>query len=307
MGPFALSQTRRGGGGRLAACWTSAGSNRCTWRRCAREELHAGREPHVLFQASTIAALLEGAYDGDLSFAELAEHGDLGLGTLDGLDGEMIALDGRFYRADVTGPSPRSPPRRGRRSRWWLGSRRRSTWSSTVRSSTTSCSLGCDRIPAERASCAIRVDGASSCPRSLGPPQTPPYRPLYRGRRRAARLRAHRCGRDDARLSLPRLRRGDRGQRLPPPLHQRGPRPRGGHVLGSRRRRARASASIPPATFTSSCRPASSSPIPALAAAPTPRSSGSSTPAEHRLRRRRRGARRARGRRASRPARHPCG
>ena len=66
-------------------------------------ELHAGREPHVLFQASTIAALLEGSYEGDLSFAELAEHGDLGLGTLDGLDGEMIALDGRFYRADVDG------------------------------------------------------------------------------------------------------------------------------------------------------------------------------------------------------------
>ena len=82
------------------------------------EELHAEREPHVLFQASTIGALLEGAYDGDLSFAELAEHGDLGLGTLNGLDGEMIALDGRFYRADVDGASARSPPRRGRRSRW---------------------------------------------------------------------------------------------------------------------------------------------------------------------------------------------
>ncbi len=57
----------------------------------------------MLFQASTIAALLEGAYEGDLTFAELAEHGDLGLGTLNGLDGEMIALDGRFYRADVDG------------------------------------------------------------------------------------------------------------------------------------------------------------------------------------------------------------
>ena len=83
------------------------------------EELHAGREPHVLFQASTIAALLEGAYDGDLSFAELAEHGDLGLGTLNGLDGEMIALDGRFYRADVDGSVTEvDGRRRGRRSRW---------------------------------------------------------------------------------------------------------------------------------------------------------------------------------------------
>jgi acetolactate decarboxylase len=65
--------------------------------------LHAEHEPHVLFQASTIGALLEGAYDGDVSFAQLREHGDLGLGTLNGLDGEMIALDGRFYKADVDG------------------------------------------------------------------------------------------------------------------------------------------------------------------------------------------------------------
>src|SRR6187401_627209 len=67
------------------------------------EELHAEREPHVLFQASTIGALLDGAYEGDLTFAELAEHGDLGLGTLNGLDGEMVALEGRFYRAAVDG------------------------------------------------------------------------------------------------------------------------------------------------------------------------------------------------------------
>lgn len=79
------------------------------------EELHAGRESHVLFQASTIGALLHGAYDGDLSFAELAGQGDLGLGTVNALDGEMIALDGRFYRADVEGaiheiaPEERTP------------------------------------------------------------------------------------------------------------------------------------------------------------------------------------------------------
>ena len=80
-----------------------------------RTELHAEHQPHVLFQASTIGALLEGAYDGDVTFAELAEHGDLGLGTLNGLDGEMIAVDGRFYRADVDGavhevsPSTKTP------------------------------------------------------------------------------------------------------------------------------------------------------------------------------------------------------
>src|SRR3954447_27053042 len=68
-----------------------------------RADLHGERDPHVLFQASTIGALLDGAFDGDLSFAELAEHGDLGLGTLNRLDGEMIALDGEFFRADGDG------------------------------------------------------------------------------------------------------------------------------------------------------------------------------------------------------------
>src|SRR5436305_12400926 len=66
-------------------------------------DLHEEREPHVLLQASTIGALLDGAFEGDLSFGELAEHGDLGVGTLNHLDGEMIAIDGEFFRADVEG------------------------------------------------------------------------------------------------------------------------------------------------------------------------------------------------------------
>jgi hypothetical protein len=41
-------------------------------------DLQAEHEPHVLFQASTIGALLEGAYDGDVSFAELASTGTSG-------------------------------------------------------------------------------------------------------------------------------------------------------------------------------------------------------------------------------------
>src|SRR5262249_22999493 len=80
-----------------------------------RADLHDEREPHVLFQASTIGALLEGAFEGDVTFAELGERGDLGLGTLNHLDGEMVALEGDFYRADVggsiraIGPTERTP------------------------------------------------------------------------------------------------------------------------------------------------------------------------------------------------------
>jgi acetolactate decarboxylase len=68
-----------------------------------KQDLQSERESHVIFQTSTIDALLEGAYDGEVSFEELREHGDFGLGTLDAVDGEMIAVDGRFYRAGPDG------------------------------------------------------------------------------------------------------------------------------------------------------------------------------------------------------------
>lgn len=61
------------------------------------------RHHHALFQTSTIDALLQGEYDGDIDFAELEGRGDFGLGTLDGLDGEMIALDGGFYQVKADG------------------------------------------------------------------------------------------------------------------------------------------------------------------------------------------------------------
>ncbi|MEJ7871040.1 MAG: acetolactate decarboxylase, partial [Rubrobacteraceae bacterium] len=62
------------------------------------EHLH-----HTLFQTSTIDALLDGRYEGDVSFAELEAHGDFGLGTFEALDGEMIGLDGAFYQVKSDG------------------------------------------------------------------------------------------------------------------------------------------------------------------------------------------------------------
>ena len=62
----------------------------------------SGRDD-VLFQVSTIDALLEGVYDGDVTFGELGRHGDFGIGTFNRLDGEMICLDGEFYKIRVDG------------------------------------------------------------------------------------------------------------------------------------------------------------------------------------------------------------
>jgi acetolactate decarboxylase len=60
-------------------------------------------ESRRLFQTSTLQALMDGVYDGDLTFHELARHGDFGIGTFDELDGEMIGLDGKFYQIKADG------------------------------------------------------------------------------------------------------------------------------------------------------------------------------------------------------------
>ena len=145
-----------------------------------RSELHAEHEPHVLFQASTIGALLEGAYVGDVDFAQLAEHGDLGLGTLNGLDGEMIALDGHFYRADVDGAihevdgADQTPFA----VTVWFEPTLEFELDEPLENDEFLAKLD-QHLPAGANSCALRVDGefdlvhARSVPR-----QEPPYRPL---------------------------------------------------------------------------------------------------------------------------------
>ncbi len=57
----------------------------------------------TLYQVSTIDALLQGVYDGEVTVGELKKQGDFGIGTFHGLDGEMIFLDGVMYRFDVDG------------------------------------------------------------------------------------------------------------------------------------------------------------------------------------------------------------
>jgi acetolactate decarboxylase len=76
-------------------------------------QLGGGREPHVLLQVSTIEALLAGTYDGDVTVGELAARGDIGLGTFNALDGELVLVDGVVYRAAEDGTAaPAEPDRR---------------------------------------------------------------------------------------------------------------------------------------------------------------------------------------------------
>jgi acetolactate decarboxylase len=61
------------------------------------EYLHSS--PRRMYQISTSTALVEGVYGGSVSSSTLLTHGDFGLGTFEGLDGEMVILDGEIYQA----------------------------------------------------------------------------------------------------------------------------------------------------------------------------------------------------------------
>ena len=51
------------------------------------------------YQVSTYGRLSDGHYEGVMTLDRLLEHGDFGIGTVEGIDGEMIILDGTAYRA----------------------------------------------------------------------------------------------------------------------------------------------------------------------------------------------------------------
>lgn len=74
------------------------------------DHLVPGVASHTAVQTSTIAALLDGAYDGEVTIGELLQAGDLGLGTLDALDGELVVLDGEAWRCAADGSVNRVAP-----------------------------------------------------------------------------------------------------------------------------------------------------------------------------------------------------
>lgn len=56
-----------------------------------------------LFQHSTIGALMSGLFEGTLPLEDVLEQGNMGIGTLHGLDGELVIIDGDAYQVTVDG------------------------------------------------------------------------------------------------------------------------------------------------------------------------------------------------------------
>jgi acetolactate decarboxylase len=64
-----------------------------------------------VYQRSTMSALLDGIYDGDVTIDDVLSHGDFGLGTFNRLDGEMVVLDGVCYHLHADGSVNRADGR----------------------------------------------------------------------------------------------------------------------------------------------------------------------------------------------------
>jgi acetolactate decarboxylase len=66
-----------------------------------------------MYQVSTLQALAMGYTRTVITVGELLKHGDTGLGTFEGVDGEMIVSDGKCYRALEDGTAVEAPDEMG--------------------------------------------------------------------------------------------------------------------------------------------------------------------------------------------------
>jgi acetolactate decarboxylase len=58
---------------------------------------------HTAIQAGTLEALMAGGYEGDTTLDEVLRLGDLGIGTIQQLDGELVILDGTAWAVGSNG------------------------------------------------------------------------------------------------------------------------------------------------------------------------------------------------------------
>ena len=59
----------------------------------------AAKNTETIYQVALLQSLTQGYYDGIIKVSELKEHGDTGIGTFEGVNGEMIVIDGKVYQA----------------------------------------------------------------------------------------------------------------------------------------------------------------------------------------------------------------
>jgi len=59
----------------------------------------AAVDKETLYQPALLQSLVAGYYDGFVTVKEFKKHGDIGIGTFQGVNGELVMLDGHVYQA----------------------------------------------------------------------------------------------------------------------------------------------------------------------------------------------------------------
>lgn len=66
---------------------------------CASDAYAEQADRESIVQVALLQSLAQGYFGGTITSGELRAHGDTGIGTFEGLNGEMIVLDGKVYQA----------------------------------------------------------------------------------------------------------------------------------------------------------------------------------------------------------------
>jgi acetolactate decarboxylase len=148
-------------------------------RVIGRDEVDGPEPAFAAFQTSTIDALLHGRYEGDVTIGTLLRHGDLGIGTVDHLDGELIVVDGEAWAARVDGSLRRVPD--DERTPFAVVTRFATQFERELAGPVDHESLLAliDRCAGDAGGArALRIDGELDVHARSVPRQEPPYRPL---------------------------------------------------------------------------------------------------------------------------------
>lgn len=130
-------------------------------------------------QVSILDALLARQFDGRLPCRELLEYGDLGIGTFDRMDGEMVMVDGTIYQVKADGKVYTPDPDNRTPFATVCHFRADDTWTLDEPVDLQALERAIDeRAPNHNVFCAVRVEGSFSHMRTHAlQMQSKPYPP----------------------------------------------------------------------------------------------------------------------------------
>jgi acetolactate decarboxylase len=131
----------------------------------------------TVYQIQAFNTFYQGNFAGNTTFGELEKHGNFGIGTLNGLDGEMIAFNNTFYQIPSNGiPRQIDPQEKTPYAIVCFFKPEQTFEFSTWLNYTQLKTLISSQIPDNASAYAIQVDGIFGPAYTRSPPaQTEPY------------------------------------------------------------------------------------------------------------------------------------